>query len=262
MRALVTRPSREAQSWIQALKSAGHEPIAVPLIEIEAVADSQPLSLAWQHIHRYQAVMFVSANAVDFFFEAKPPFAPSIFSHGGSSIRAWATGPGTARALEENGASAAWIDTPNADSLQFDSEALWAKVAGQIGAGSQVLIVRGIDSGQETSGSGRDWLAQRIEASGGLAEFVVAYRRQLPAFTPAQQALLRAASTDGTAWLFSSSQAVVNLAASFPELSWSRARAVATHRRIAQTALSYGFGVVCESRPTVADVIASIESLA
>ena len=217
MRALVTRPSREAQSWIQALRSAGHEPIAVPLIEIEAVADSQPLSRAWQHIHQYQAVMFVSANAVDFFFAAKPQPAPSIFTDNGCSIRAWATGPGTARALEENGASPAWIDTPNADSLQFDSEALWAKVAGQISAGSLVLIVRGIDSGHETSGSGRDWLAQRIQACGGLVEFVVAYRRQLPAFTPVQQALLRTASTDGTAWLFSSSQAVVNLAARFPE---------------------------------------------
>ncbi|MGE3348297.1 MAG: uroporphyrinogen-III synthase, partial [Ramlibacter sp.] len=41
-----------------------------------------------------------------------------------------------------------------------------------------------------------------------------------------------------------------------------RARAVATHPRIAQAAREAGFGVVCESRPALADVVASIESFA
>jgi uroporphyrinogen-III synthase len=47
-----------------------------------------------------------------------------------------------------------------------------------------------------------------------------------------------------------------------PELSWHQARCVATHPRIAEAARAAGFAVVCESRPAMADLIASIESLA
>ena len=262
MRVLVTRPSREARRWLEALKCAGHDPIALPLIDIAPAADLQPLTDVWQQISRYQAVMFVSANAVDFFFAAQPQSMASIFSEAVPSVRAWATGPGTAQALLRAGASAAGIDTPKPDSLQFDSESLWAQVHAQIGGGSQVLIVRGDEASSQAMGTGRDWLAQQIQAAGGCTDFVVAYRRQVPAFTRAQQGIVRAASTDGSAWLFSSSQAVANLAISFPALSWAKACAIATHPRIAQTARSHGFGVVCESRPTLDDVIASIESWA
>ena len=38
--------------------------------------------------------------------------------------------------------------------------------------------------------------------------------------------------------------------------------AVATHPRIAQAAGAAGFAVVCESRPALVDLLASIESLA
>jgi uroporphyrinogen-III synthase len=262
MLVLVTRPSREAQSWLQALKTAGHDAVALPLIEITPVADVQPLTRAWLQISRYQAVMFVSANAVDFFFAAKPQSIPAMFSEGGSSIRAWATGPGTAQALIRAHADAAWIDTPKPDSLQFDSEALWAEVQGQVAAGSKLLIVRGEEASNQAQGSGRDWLAQQIQAVDGSVEFVVAYHRRVPAFTQAQCDMVPVASTDGSVWLFSSSQAVANLVDSFPALCWAQARAIATHPRIAQTARSHGFGVVCESRPTLVEVIASIESLA
>jgi uroporphyrinogen-III synthase len=62
-------------------------------------------------------------------------------------------------------------------------------------------------------------------------------------------------------WLFSSSEAVANLQSLLPDQSWQQARAVATHPRIAQAARTAGFGVVCESRPILGAVVASIESL-
>ena len=271
MRVLVTRPSREAQSWLQALETAGHSPIALPLIEIAPAADLRPLIAAWQQISAYQAIMFVSANAVDFFFAGKPANVTPPFCDGGVSIRAWATGPGTARALARAGTRANWIDMPGPDALQFDSESLWVEVLGQVSADTRVLIVRGEDIGSGDSGgeiaagaegTGRDWLAKRIFEAGGSVDFLAVYRRQVPIFTAAQQDQVRTASTDSSVWLFSSSQAIANLAGSFPGQSWARARAVATHPRIAQTARDHGFGVVYESRPALADVIASIESLA
>jgi uroporphyrinogen-III synthase len=66
---------------------------------------------------------------------------------------------------------------------------------------------------------------------------------------------------DGSIWLFSSSEAVANLVASLPGQSFGQARAVATHPRIAQAAREAGFGCVLKTRPTLDDVVASIESL-
>ncbi len=270
MRVLVTRPVREAHSWLQALTGAGHDPVALPLIEIAPAPDLHALQSAWQRIGRYQVAMFVSGNAVDSFFAAKPANIGIPFGDGGLPIRAWATGPGTARALARAGFTDAQIDAPKPDSLQFDSESLWAEVRSQVNGGSKILIVRGEDAGVEANGAGsanvagngRDWIAQRIDAVGGSVDFLVVYRRQMPVFTPEQLRQVRAASSDGSVWLFSSSQAVANLAGSFPGQSWAQARAVATHPRIAQTVRDHGFGVVCQSRPTLADVVASIESLA
>ena len=108
---------------------------------------------------------------------------------------------------------------------------------------------------------GRDWLAARLRERGAAVEFVVAYVRRAPQVRANALALLQAASTDGSVWLFSSSEAVSNLCSMAPGLSWSGARAVATHPRIAQAARAAGFMQVCESRPAMADLVASIESL-
>lgn len=252
MRVLVTRPEREAQSWVQSLRAAGLEAALLPLIDIAAVADPLDIQLAWQRIAVYQAVMFVSGNAVEQFFALKPSHDPEI--------RAWATGPGTVRALTQAGVRDSLIDSPHPDASQFDSEALWARVIEQVSADTRVLIVRGSDV-ESGSGVGRDWFAQQIVASGGAVDFVVAYRRLAPSWTPEQANLARTAAADGSVWLFSSSEGIANLARSTRGLNWGTARAVVTHPRIAQSARQLGFGVVCQSRPTLVDVIASIESL-
>ena len=51
---------------------------------------------------------------------------------------------------------------------------------------------------------------------------------------------------------------------SLPDLSrldWRRARAVATHPRIAETLRAAGWGVVVESRPALQDVMAVVRSI-
>jgi uroporphyrinogen-III synthase len=113
-----------------------------------------------------------------------------------------------------------------------------------------VLLVRG--------GEGRDWLGERLLERGVAVETVMAYSRRRPQWDAAQEAL--AASASGDAWLFSSSEAIANLRALAPQLQWRSARAIATHPRIAQAARDAGFGVVCESRPAVPDVVAALES--
>jgi uroporphyrinogen-III synthase len=153
------------------------------------------------------------------------------------------------------------ITAPTADAAQFDSEALWALVARRIVPGARVLIVRGADAGAGAQGAGRDWFARQVAAAGGTVDLVASYQRLRPVLDAAQSARARAAAQDGSVWLFSSSEAISNLQASLPQQDWGAARAVATHARIAQAARAAGFAVVRESRPALADVRASIESM-
>ncbi|MDH5206705.1 MAG: uroporphyrinogen-III synthase [Hylemonella sp.] len=258
MRLVVTRPLREALDWVERLGKAGLVAQALPLIDILPVVDEAGLQQAWSGLARYRAVMFVSANAVAGFFAARPPSAPSW-----PATRVWATGPGTVAALRRAGLSTGQIDAPAHDAGQFDSEALWQVVASQVRPDDCVLIVRGGDAQavQNFQGVGRDWLAQRIAQAGAQVDFVVSYERAGAQLDAAQQALARAAATDGSLWLFSSSEAVRHLRAALPQQDWSAARALATHERIAAAAREAGFGQVRVSRPALPDVIASIESM-
>jgi uroporphyrinogen-III synthase len=81
-------------------------------------------------------------------------------------------------------------------------------------------------------------------------------------WTPQQQAQAAQAATDGSVWCFSSSQAILHLAQALPAQSWVKARCLATHDRIAQTAQTLGFGQVHLTRPQVSDVLRSLECLA
>ena len=279
MRVIVTRPETDAQAWLDAIQKAGHEAVYLPLIEIGPAPDAQAVDLAWQQWPRWQAVMFVSAQAVRMFF-AQRTMQPGP--------RYWATGPGTRQALIEAGVAAHYIDAPNADSAQFDSEALWQVVSPSLKKQVPVLIVRGNEDALDSNptltanahananansnpsnnqpvnpqGVGRDWLAQQIIHAGASVEFVVAYSRRPPQWSAPQLEIAKQAAFDGGVWCFSSSQAVLHLQAQLPNVQWNKACCVATHARIAQTARDVGFVHVVQTRPVLSDVLASLESLA
>lgn len=250
MAVVVTRPVREAARWTARLRECGIEAIALPLLAIGTPADDQPLRRAAAAADRYGALMFVSANAVHGFFACAPRFART---------RAWAPGPATREALLAAGVPAARIDAPADDAGQFDSESLWQQVSDQLHAGDSLLLVRGSDG--EGRSQGREWLAQQLAARGVRVDTVVAYTRALPRWTADEQQAARAAAGDGSLWLFSSSEAAGNLQQLLPGQDWARARAVATHPRIAAAVRALGFGAVHECRPGFEDVVASIESI-
>ncbi len=282
MRVVITRPAGDAQAWCDAMQAAGHEAVQLPLIEVGPTHQPEPIVHAWTQWSQWQAVMFVSAQAVRYFFQSQPQ---SMRADAGEAARAtwinaprcWATGPGTHKALLHAGVPEACIDSPSADAVQFDSEALWTRVASKVQANRPVLIVRGQDvradpstSGHASfplydepmSGTGRDWLAQQLQAAGVTARFVVAYERRLPCWSVAQKAQAQHAATDGSVWCFSSSQAIQNLALCLPQQDWSSARCITTHDRISQTARALGFGEIQRARPSVTDVLRSLECLA
>lgn len=272
MRVIVTRPEREARQWVQNLLAHGIDAVALPLIQVKPVDNPARLVPVRQQLACYVGVLFVSANAVDYFFESDKSLSAVFNSGAGIRPRAWATGPGTAKALLRAGVAPERIDAPPQNAGQFDSEALWQVMGSQVRADGRVLIVRGGDTlnahltqpdaaPDRVQGSGRDWFAKQVANALAQVDFVMAYQRCAPGFGPGDEKLARQAASDGSIWLFSSSQALTNLGTSLPGQSWLAARAMATHPRIALAAKKAGFADVYEARPTLSDVLASLKRL-
>ena len=249
MRVIVTRPLAQAGMWVEGLKAGGVEAVALPLLDIAPVADPSAVLGAWARINTLDFVMFVSANAVLHFFALRP--AGALWPR---RLRAAATGPGTQAALNDTGLAPAQIVAPDLGAAQFDSEALWARIAQEPWAGRQVLVARGE--------RGRDWLAHQWQEAGAQVAFVAAYRRLAPRWGPAQERLLAAALAAPAQhlWLFSSSEAIVHLLAHAAPGAWAQSRALATHPRIAQTARKADFGQVHCVAPQLAAVLTQAQA--
>ena len=275
---VITRPAAQALAWQQALQLAGHPVVLLPCLSIHPAPDLPTLRAAWAQLGQWNALMFVSANAIEAFFAQRP--ADMQWPQGADAPRAWVPGPASAKALEAAAVPTHLIDAPDAQAEQFDSESLWEQVRSQVGGGFQLLVVRGgrADalspvSPPASAGIGREWLAEQVESAGGSVGWLLAYVRGAPQWTDAEYAQAARARDDGAIWLFSSSECVAHLetltqsapvtwrdSAGSAQSYWSGSVALATHPRIAKAARAAGFGTVHLTRPGLADVLASIES--
>ena len=266
---VITRPEPDNQRWAAQLQALGHRTLSLPLMQIAPSTHPQALQAlteALAHWPHYRALMFVSTNAVRYFF-AHPLVQAAGIAPATLAVRCWSPGPGTSHALRAAGIAPALIDAPAAQAAQFESETLWQQVAGQVQPGDRVLIVRGAEPGggtQPAQGSGRAWLAQQLAAHGAQAVFAPVYERHPPSADAAWQAQLQACLAQPARWLFSSSECVLNLqqlcTPALPGL-WQAHTALATHPRIAQQARTLGFADVIESRPALDDLHRCIQSL-
>lgn len=258
---LVTRPVHEGAEWVERLRSAGWPARLLPLIEIAPPADPgvrAALAQMRAHASSFDALMFVSGAAVTAFFDGLPVTAWS------AGTRFWAPGPATARrlaqALAAHGLDAGRVDAPPGDAGQFDSEALWPVVRAQIRPGTRILLVRGGAATDTAIGSGREWLMRQCRDAGADVSVCMAYERRMPEWTPERVQSARSGCSPDALWLFSSSESLDNLARVPVSLPWSRASALATHPRIADRVRAMGFGRVGQTRPTLPDVLAALES--
>ncbi|GAB4399659.1 MAG: hypothetical protein OHK0048_13570 [Rhodoferax sp.] len=258
---LVTRVGTQAQTWVDALRKRGFNAQSLPLLATRALPDPSALRRVWQRLGDYAAVVPVSAQAVHYFFEQKPAPAHDHSAQAAPKFEYWVVGEGSRRALLAHGVEDARIITPAPNAMQWDSESLWAVVAPRCRPGQRALIVRGDDAAAPSPhGQGRDWLAQRLRQAGVEVDFVVAYVRALPEWSPEQRAAALGAVRAPALWLLSSAQSVQNLGQLLPQVDWRAAQALATHPRIAQAARSLGFGRVAHCHPDLTQVMAFIES--
>jgi len=264
-RVILTRAPDESKSWTEGLLAAGYEVVSLPLIKIQLAPDPAVIQAAVQQLSAYRAVMFVSAHAVAGFFREMPKADVQKFHQ--LHTRAWVTGPGTRQALLARGIDASCIDAPAQDAQQLDSESLWQSAGHRLAAGDQVLIVRGTDEAPYTpfsgpaAGMGRNWMAERIWQAGGEVDFVVTYARLKPRFTADEVRHVQQWAQDGSVWVLSSTQAVMNLQAALADQAWTHAIALATHPRIADAARQAGFVRVAECKPVLGELLSSLQSL-
>lgn len=231
MRLIITRPRAQADGLVAELCAHGVDAVALPLIDIETVADPRPLQQVWRDLPSLDLLMFVSANAVLHFMRLRPPGCGWP-----AQVLAASTGPGTSAALREAGVAEPSLIEPLGE--VFDSEALWQRLRQRDWRGRHVRVLRGE--------AGRDWLAEQLGQAGARVEFVAAYQRVLPQMDGHARALLAAAQAQPRQhlWSFSSSQAVANLAVLCPGADWSACTAVAPHPRIVAAVQQLGFGQV------------------
>jgi uroporphyrinogen-III synthase len=274
---VVTRPEPQCSAWVARLQALGQPARALPLLRIETVPEfAATLAAAWDELSaadaapggvRLKLVMFVSPNAVEQFFARRPSGCAWPLD-----VLAGATGPGTVAALQAHGVPLAAIAAPRADATQFDADTLWQHALAQRAwAGTKVLIVRGE--------AGRDWLATTLRTHGAEVQMLAAYRQAPPLWDAVAEAQLAAvlAAPQAHGWLFSSSQAVRHLlehcvppagAESSADVAGNERLAallavpvLATHPRIAETAVAAGFRHVNPVRPEIEQIVTAAQNL-
>jgi uroporphyrinogen-III synthase len=255
---LVTRPQPQADEWVQALSELDTPAQALPLIDIGAPADAAPVQQAWRDLASTRLVMFVSPNAALWFARLRPAGAcwPA-------NTLCAAPGPGTARVVQEQlhgaGLLPQQIISPPPESAQFDSEHLWPLLAPLDWQGQQTIVISG---GDQQEAKGRTWLSEQLQARGAQVQAVLSYQRQCARWG-ADQSQLAAQARQWPAqhlWLLSSSEALGYLQSLWGTVPGG-ALALATHPKVAESALAAGFGQVTTCQPSPEAVARARRSL-
>lgn len=229
---VITRPLAQAAQLARQVEAIGREAVVLPLLEIFPLPDQSALARTLAGLRRYAMVAFVSPNAID-----------AAFAH----IAAWprevtlaVLGEGSRAALARHGLDGAnaTIVSPK-DASRSDSENLLQTLDLAALAGKEALIVRGE--------SGRELMADGLRAAGAIVTTVAAYRRSVPALTPALRAQLLSLLERDNDWIITSSEALRGLLAlagglGSPEYvaKMQQQHVIVPHARIAETARSLG----------------------
>ena len=229
---IITRPRAQAETLARSVAALGREVVLLPLLDIFPLDDDSALKAALSALPSYALVAFVSPNAIDAALAHVPQWPPGVALA--------VLGEGSRVALARHG-----IDDSNAtiasppDPTRSDSENVLAALELAALAGRRVLIVRGE--------SGRELMADGLRAAGAVVDTVAAYKRNVPALTPALAARLETLLARRNDWIITSSEALRGLMNLVEQIAPGAAVAkmqhqhlIVPHARIAQTAETLG----------------------
>jgi uroporphyrinogen-III synthase len=164
---LVTRPQHQAHSLCRLIEERHGVAVAFPTIEIVAADGRDRIAETLANLHRFQWVVFISANAVNFALLANDGKIGQF-----SNVQIAAIGAATAKALAAAGLTAHLLPADGSD-----SRALLAMPAMQQVSGQHILIVRGA--------GGLDTLREELVNRGAEVDYLDVYRRIIPTADPA-----------------------------------------------------------------------------
>jgi uroporphyrinogen III methyltransferase/synthase len=157
-RVLVTRPSEQAVSLGERLLELGADVLVQPAIEIVPPDDWAPVDGALARLAEFDWLVFSSGNGVRYLLDRLGQRHGDLRWLG--SVKLAAIGPGTADTL------AAYRLRPDLIPVEFRAEALAESMA-ENALGKRFLLAR--------ASRGREVLAERLRAAGGVVEQVVVY---------------------------------------------------------------------------------------
>lgn len=158
VRILVTRPEDQAQALVGPLRHHGAVVAFQPAITIGPPVDWGEVDTTCRRLASFDWVVFSSVNGVRYFLDRLQLIDGNVRRLAGHRLAA--IGPATAGALADHGLAATVLPT------SYRAEALAEELA-RSAAGSRFLLIR--------ASRGREVLAQRLAAAGGVVEQVVAY---------------------------------------------------------------------------------------
>lgn len=163
------RLPEQAQVWTQALQAHGANVIELPLLALRACTLNQDDKSKILDLDRYDACIFVSANAAKFGLEAVAGYWPQ-WPYGLTAI---AVGEATAAPLQAAALNVLLPETADSEGLLAMPELQAEQVAGQ-----RVLLFRG--------SQGRELLLQTLRQRGAQVDVLALYEVLLPASAQAQ----------------------------------------------------------------------------
>jgi uroporphyrinogen III methyltransferase / synthase len=102
-RIVVTRAADQAQELIRALDSLGAEVLLFPTVQFVPPEEWRELDEQLKKLDGFQAILFLSRNAVRYFFQRLGELGIKCYADGSSNRLIAAVGPATAHEAEANG---------------------------------------------------------------------------------------------------------------------------------------------------------------
>lgn len=162
----VTRPQAQSETLFYMLVQSGYRTVNFPVIEIEAIKPTAELLALFDHLENYQAIIFVSRNAVNYSFSQ---FLSADKIPANSNIIA--IGNATATTLHEYA-----INSISCNDEKTDSESLLTlpELQTQLISGKRILLVRGQ--------GGRELLYNTLTSRGATVDLAEVYARTIPKY--------------------------------------------------------------------------------
>ena len=193
-RVVITRAPEQSQELAQALEHLGAEVFSLPMVSFAPPDDCQALDEQLRRLDLFDAILFLSKNAVRYIFDRCAQLGIKCEMLQTSNRLIAAVGQSTARALEEKGLHVSYV------AKKGTGEAL-ARELGESLGGRRVLLPR--------SDGGDERISKELRAASADVTEVIAYRT-IPAKNLDAGILARIRRADVDAVIFASPSAFQN----------------------------------------------------